>query len=342
MLSREEFETEIAPLRAALEQRRQNYLRYLYAGIAVAGLILGAAMFFPEKVLLGIERLFHMGKPIAPSDIFAFRLFAVFCVFLLPLGPILSYRGTHGFSIEGAIYDRLLGLFGALMPMKAGGITGADIRRTGLFATPLLFRPEEGAAGVMNDVRVRFCNAAFYTRTEEQDTLVFRGLLILCEPANRIDEVTLNQATAAALAPPLRGLLSQLAINARAVPPAKAYWDEKLIYGAGALYVRLQEAIFARIGKNELPAEKSYRLKYAITPQFTRACRPEADNALCEPYAFEYSYEASLTAIASHGILFTLGSLFAPAFDNVRADYLYEAMQGVDAVTRHFSESTRV
>jgi hypothetical protein len=339
MISREEFEAELEPVRAALEQRRRRYLRYFYGGAAVAGLLLATGLLCPNSVLLGIEKLLGMHKPITASDIWAFRLFAALCAAMLLLGPVLSYRGQGVLSIERAVYGRLLNLFGAFMPpLQGGGISGADLRRTGLFAAPLLFDPEEGAAGEMNDVRVRLCTAALYTRDGTDDTLVFHGLLILCEPGKRTEELV-DEALAASLARPLRDRLALSGIQATALPGMKGRWDERFVYAASTLYGRLQEAAFARMGRNELASEASYRRKYAVPRRLARAGRPDAHAALCDPYAFEFSHEASLTAIAGSGMLLTLGSLFAPALDEARATHFYETMETIDAVTRHLNDS---
>jgi hypothetical protein len=280
-----------------------------------------------------------MHKPVTGSDIAAYRLFALLCPFMLMLGPVMSYRNQRGVSMERAVYGRLLNLFGTFMPMSGGGIAAADIRRTKLFAASFLFQPEEGAAGEMNEVRIRLCNTAFYTRDSGQDTLVFRGLLILCEPRLRTESI-IDVALADRLRPALRARLEELALAINALPEQKTRWDETITYGLAALAVRLKDRALARMGKNELPSEKTYRQKYAVTRRLTRATRPEAPHALCTPYAFEYSYEASLTAIADHGTAFTLGSLFWPALDNARADHFYTLMQAADAITRHVHEST--
>jgi hypothetical protein len=251
----------------------------------------------------------------------------------------MSYRGQGVLSIERAVYGRLLNLFGTFLPpLPGGGISAADLRRTGLFAAPLLFDPEEGAAGEMNGVRIRLCDTAFYLRDGEQDTLVFRGLLILCEPGKRTEELV-DVARAATLAPSLHDRLAQLAMDARALPLLKGRWDERFVYAAAGFYARLQEAAFARMGKNELPSEKSYRRKYAVRRKLARAGLPEAQAARCDPYTFEYSYEASLAAVTRHGTFLTLGSLFSPALDEARANHFYEAMEMADAITRHLNES---
>ncbi len=335
MLSREEFEAEVVPLRAALEQRHRKYLRYYYAGIAVAILLLATALCSPQAVLSSIQRLFGMHAPLTPSDIMAYRVFAVLCAVLFVLGPVLSYRGQHGFSVERVIYARLLGLFGTFMPVAGGGISSADLRRVGRFASSLLYHPEGGAVGEMNGLRIRMCDCLLFKREDRRETLVFKGLLILCEQPPGFNEVNIGEAMAEGAGMPVHAQLETFAQTAGEVSMQKYRWDEKLAYTVAALYARLKETGLSRMGKDELPSEKAYRLKYAIAPRLIRSGSPAAENALTDLYIFEYSSQANLAAIAGYRSLFGLGSLFEPPLDETHTRYLYEVMQCVDALTRH-------
>jgi hypothetical protein len=339
MLSREKFDAEMDLLRAALELRRRKYLRYFYIGIACAFLLLGTAAFCPAEVLHAIQRplyairealgLHGAHAPLKPTDIVAYRLFAVICSLGLTLGPVLSYRGGHGFSVERAVFTRILGFFGDFAPAPSGGIHAADVRKAELFADPLLFYPETGAMGEASGVRVRLCDAAFFRRENGRDTLVFNGLFILCDMpygAHLADQGLIE------------GDLARLAQTAKTGPSQKSLWDEKLYYGSSALYARIKEAVLSRFSKNELPSEKAYRLKYAIDPLLARAGLPKVEVAICEPFGFEYSSQRCLAAVAGQGAIFTLGSLFAPALESSRAGHIYEVMEGIGGLARHLRQ----
>lgn len=321
MPSWEQFVASLAPLRAALEQRRRRYLRYYYAGAGVAMLLLATAFFWPLATLHGIQMLLHVHAPLKSYDSLAYRIFALACTAGLVLAPVMGYRGERGFSVEQAVGARLLGQLGDFVPAFGGGIRALELRKTGLFAEALLFDPGAGIMGEINDVRVRLCEAAFFRRDDGADTLAFNGLFILCDTESPPSRAADNAAR------------EQLQRLAQGVPAARLGWDEKFAFAATALYAHLKGAVMARIGKEELPAEKAYRLKYGVHPRLARPGQPLAKDTICESWRLEYPSGKRLAMIAGDNSLFALGSLFMPALCEERVRRLYDVMQGVATLT---------
>jgi hypothetical protein len=328
MLSREQFEAEIIPLRDALEARRKKYLRYFCAGILIAALLLASALFCPKGVLHGLQRLLQVQAPLKPSDVIAYRAFALLCAAFLPLSPLLGYRKERGLSVERAVLTRILGLFGPFITAQGGGISGGELRRAGFSLTPLLFAPEEGATGEMNSVRVRLCEASLFKLEEGRDhTLAFRGLMILCD---------LPQAGGAGEPEhsALQERLAAIAETVRTRPCGKARWDERFARAGAGFYAWVKESVISGLGKNELPSEKAYRLKYASPLRKACAEQPHPQHARFAPYTLEYSGQSLLLMVAGLTGFFTLGSVFAPALGPARTDRFYEVMRVVDTLTR--------
>lgn len=321
-----EFEAEIGPLRAALELRRKKYLRYFYGGIAVSVGMLATALVCPEDVLLGIERLFHMKAALAASDIVAYRIFSVLLTLGLCLGPLLSYPGRRRFSVARVVFTRLLGLFGAFTLAPGGGIAISDIRKVGLFSVPPLLHPEEGAIGEINGLRVRLTDALLFHREEGRDRLVFKGLLLFCESRAGMtaQNVLANER------------LTMLAVAATAAADFSASGqrkDEKIVYVGAGVYARLKNAVLNRMGKEELPAEKQYRLQHMMAVPLSRGANLKPGEAICVPYSYEQAGSGAFAAIAMDRPLFTLGSLFAPALSEAHMRCLCEAMAVAKAFT---------
>jgi hypothetical protein len=329
MLSMEEFELQIAPLRAALELRRRKFLRYYYAGFIIALPLVLTAFCCPFMVLHAIQALFRMHAPLKLSDAASYRLFAILCSLLLIGGPVISYRGERGFSVERAIYSRILGHFGPFIAVPGGGITAAEVRKSGISGGELFFRPEEGAVGELNERRVRLCDAVLLRREEARDTVVFRGLFVLCD-----------RPSGAALAPALpkddlTEDLSALSLAAHALASKRPRWDERFVYGVTALYALLKEAIIFRWGKEELESEKAYRLKYALRPHIKRAGAPEAKDAAYTGAMVALKPNSCFALISAPAPLFTLGSLFHPALSEEKTKYIHGVMTSAAMLTTH-------
>jgi hypothetical protein len=313
MLSRAQFESDIAPLRAALEARRRKYLRYHYIGMLIAAGLIASAIFCPVSVLHDLQRIARTPVPLKVSDILAYRIFALVFGSLFVLGPVWAYRGERGFSVERAVMNRIMSSFGAFIFLKNGAITSPELRRHEFPVSSLHFHPEAGVTGELNGKRVRISEATIY---EGRNRVVFSGLVILTE----------LQSSPASLPEQLADAMKKLSLD-----HYDPRWDEKLTYFAAAFCIYVKEALLARMGKNELPAEKAYRLQYALRPRFTRTRHPEM--SVYPDSRVEFSASARLAMLARGNGLFELGSLFVPVFPEKHMDGLYDVMNLADALT---------
>ena len=312
MLSREQFETQLEPLHAALEQRRRRYLRYFYAGLAVSLALIGAGMFAAPQTLQAIQSLFSRHAALSASDTLAFRIFAVLCAVGMTLGPVLGYRGESGLSVERALVLRIFNLFGAFTPLQGEGISIADFRREGLSVANLRFQHAEGVMGELAGVRLRLCDAAFYS-DQKPYSLQFSGLAVWWE----LRETDLPQESR------LRTLQAALSDCADRLP---LRWDEKLTYRWRGLCGLLREYV-TQGSKEELPSEKEYRLRYS--PPRRPFPSGEHANALDAAQTVECSGRACLLLVPGMQGMFSMGSLFAPCLTQSLRTRIYSLMSGL-------------
>jgi hypothetical protein len=123
------------------------------------------------------------------------------------------------------------------------------------------------------------------------------------------------------------------------VPRIKIYWDEYITYAICAMYKKAKEEFLIRWGKTELPAEKTYRLKYAAPFRLEPYLHPKAQDAAVETYKIEYKDGDCFILMAGTTGLFTLGSLFAPVLENAQMHYLYEVMRLLSGITYQIRQS---